>query len=129
MWILDLLNPFKHAADALERSYARKLAAEGASEKLEADKEISFWERRVEALNASVHDRWHSPRNIMGLSVAIYVFKIVVWDSVLGLGVTQYPGEQVTFIVMTVIAFYFVSRGAETIANTIANSLARRGGK
>lgn len=125
-WLLNLINPLKFAVDSLERAHARKLQADGAQAKIDAEVNIDFWRRRVEALNASVSDPWYSPRTIMGWSVAAYVFKIIVWDTVLGLGVTPNPGQQVTFIVMTVIGFYFVSKGAETIANTIANGIARR---
>lgn len=130
MALLDFLNPIKPLIDAAERAYSRKLAAENDKDRIEADKEIAFWNGRIElAQVAAQHDKWWSPRTLMGWCVAIYIFRIVVWDTVLGLGVTEYPGEHVTYVVMTVVAFYFVSRGAEVIAGSIASSIARRGSK
>lgn len=127
MGLLSFLNPLNAITGALTDAYRRKLEADTDKTKIAAEVEISTLEaKRDVVIAASVNDRWWSPRNVMGWSVAAYVFKIIVWDSVLGLGVTPYPGEQVTFIVMTVIGFYFVSKGAETIANTIATGLGRR---
>ena len=62
----------------------------------------------------------------MGWSAALYVGKIVVWDTVLQWGVTPNPGEQVTMIVMTIVGFYFVAKGAETVANTLAGVIRRK---
>ena len=126
-WLINILNPLKGITDALTNAYARKLQADTDKTKIAADVEISNLEaRRDVVMSAAVNDRWWSPRNIMGLSVAAYVFKIIVWDSVLQLGITPYPGQQVTFIVMTVIGFYFVSKSADTVANTIATAIGRR---
>lgn len=126
-WLINLLNPLNAITSALTDAYKRKLEADTDKTRIAADVEISNLEaKRDVVMQATISDRWWSPRNIMGLSVAAYVGKIIVWDSVLQLGVTPYPGEQVTFIVMTVIGFYFVSKGAETVANTIAGALAKR---
>lgn len=125
--MLGFLNPLTGITKALTSAYEKKLAAANDSQRIEAEKEIAFWEQRAEAAKGAAADPWFSPRTIMGWCVAIYVFKIIVWDTVLGLGVTRYPGEHVTFIVMTVIGFYFVSRGAETIATTISRAISRSG--
>ncbi len=130
MGLFSWLNPLNAITGALTDAYKRKLEADTDKTRIAADVEISNLEaKRDVVLQAAVSDRWWSPRNIMGLSVAAYVFKIIVWDSVLRLGVTPYPGQQVTFIVMTVIGFYFVSKGAETIANTIASAIKSRSGR
>jgi hypothetical protein len=128
-WLFDLINlfsPFKGIADALSSAYEKKLAAQNATERIEADKEIAWLEARRDALVASVGEPWWSPRSIMGYCVAAYVFKIVLWDTSLGLGVTPYPGEQVTWIVVTIIGFYFVSRSAETIANSLTSAFKKK---
>lgn len=126
MWLLNLINPIKGITDALSSAYEKKLAAQNATERIEADKEIAWLEARRDALVASVGEPWHSPRSIMGYCVAAYVFKIVLWDTILGLGVTPYPGEQVTWIVVTIIGFYFVSRSAETIANSLTSAFRKK---
>lgn len=130
MGLLSWLNPLENITNALTKAYAIRESAKNDRERLAAEVEIeNLQSKRDVVIAASINDSWWSPRNLMGWAVAIYVLKIIVWDSVLGWGVTPYPGEQVTFIVTTVIGFYFVSKGAETIANTIAAGLARRSGK
>lgn len=130
MSIFSFLNPLTPFIAAAERAYEKRLQASNDAERIAAEKEISFWQERVDlAQTASQHDKWWSPRSLMGFSVSLYVGKIIVWDTVLGMGVTAYPGEHVTFIVMTVIGFYFVSRGAESIATVIASAISRRGSK
>lgn len=126
MWLLNLINPLKGITDALSSAYEKRLAAQNNTERIEADKEIAWLEARRDALVASVSDPWWSPRTIMGWCVALYVAKIVVWDTIFQLGVTPYPGEQVTWIVVTIIGFYFVSRSAETIANSISSTFKKK---
>lgn len=126
MSILSFLNPLSHITNALTSAYKLRLNAANDADRIKAEQDIAFWEQRADVVKATVNEPWFSPRMIMGWSVAIYVFKIIVYDTVFGLGVTYYPGEHVTFIVMTVIGFYFVSRGAETIATAIAGTLAKR---
>lgn len=126
MSLLSLINPIKGITVALSSAYKMRLTAANNSERIEAEKEIAFWEQRANAATATAGEPWYSPRTIMGWCVSSYVFKIIVYDTVLGLGVTYYPGEHVTIIVMTIIGFYFVSRSAETIVNSITGSLSKR---
>lgn len=119
-WLISLINPFgqltKHLADA----YAAKSNAVTEQQRIDADERIAAIQaQRDVVISASMHDKWWSPRVIMGWCVAAYVFKIIAWDTVLQLGVTPNPGSQVTSIVLTVIGFYFVTGTAERIATTI----------
>lgn len=130
MNILSILNPLNSIVNAAERAFERYQMAQTDSERIQAEKEMAFWQGRVEAANvAAVSDKWWSPRTIMGHCAAIYVFKIVVWDTVLGLGVTPNPGEQVTNIVMVIVGFYFVSRAADSVASSISNAIVNRSKK
>lgn len=95
-----------------------RIAAEERVKALEAKRDV--------VIAASANDRWWSTRELIGKCVFLYVFKIIVWDTVFQFDVTPNPGEQVTLIVMTVIGFYFVSRAAEKVADTISQGLAAR---
>lgn len=125
-WLLDLINPLKGITDALTSAYQAKLNAQNDAERISADKEIAWLEARRDVAISAKTDPWWSPRSLMGWSVSLYVFKLVVWDSVLQLGVTPYPGEQVSWIVVTIIGFYFVSRSAETIANSLTSAFRKK---
>ena len=129
MALLDWLNPLKHISDGLVKAYTARENARNNTERIQADVEIRQLETKRDMAIAVIAEPWWTPRSLMAYCVVLYVAKIIAWDTVFGLGVTAYPGQQVTFIVMTVIGFYFVSKGAETVANVIANAMARRGGK
>jgi hypothetical protein len=127
MGLLDWLNPLGAITSSLERAYQAKLAAANDTDRIAAEVEIEALKaRRDVVIAASLNDKWWSPRTIMGWSAALYVGKIVVWDTVLQWGVTPNPGEQVTMIVMTIVGFYFVAKGAETVANTLAGVIRRK---
>lgn len=124
--LLNLINPLKGITDALTNAYQAKLAAKNDSERISADKEIAWLEARRDAIASTIKEPWYSPRSLMGYAVAAYVVKLVFIDSTLQLGVTPYPGEQVSWIVVTIIGFYFVSRSAETIANSLTSAFRKK---
>ncbi len=111
----------------LNRAYELKLTAKNDAERIEADKQIAFFEGQMNlAVAAAQNDKWWSTRELIGKCVLVYVFKIVVWDSVLKLGVTPDPGPQVTGIVMVTIGFYFGSKAVSDIGAKILASFGRR---
>jgi hypothetical protein len=116
MWLLNLVNPLKVIGDQLNRAYQNKLLAMTNEERIEADKQISNLEAKRDVLLAeqgSWMTRWIRP--MMALPVVIYVWKIVVYDTVLGLGVTPNPGEFVNWYVLTVTGAYFLTRPIEKV--------------
>lgn len=126
-FLLGLVNPLAAIGQQLANAYAQKQDAQTAQQRIAADERIAALEaQRDVVIAASINDKWWSPRTIMGWSAAAYVFKIVVWDTVFQLGVTPDPGAQVTYIVMTVVGFYFVTKGVEAVANTVAGAVRRK---
>lgn len=126
MGLLDWLNPLNGIAQSLERAYVARENAKNDKDRIAAEVEIEALRAKRDVVIAAVSDPWWSPRTIMGWCVAAFVVKTVLWDTVLGLGVTPNPGAMVWWIVVTVIGFYFVSKSAEGIANVIAGTLRRR---
>jgi hypothetical protein len=121
MGLLDWINPLNGITKALTDAYVAKEQAKNDKDRIAADVAIeNLKARRDVVISAAVNDKWWSPRTLMGYAAALYVFKIIVWDTVFQLGVTPDPGEQVTFIVMTVVGFYFISSAATGIADRIA---------
>lgn len=118
-WLISLLTGglLDKFIAPLERAYQAKIAAQTNKDKLAADQAIKFYEGQVAlATTAAQSDKWWSTRELIGKCALIYVAKLIVWDTVLGLGVTPDPGPQVTGIVMMVIGFYFGSKAATDIA-------------
>lgn len=130
--ITDLLlggvgTVIKEVTGPLERAYQAKLTAKNDAERLEAEKQIEFFKGQIAlAQDAAKNDKWWSTRELIGKFACIYVGKIVVWDTVLQLGVTPDPGPQVTGIVMLVLGFYFGAKAVTDIAGRLLGSLGKR---
>ena len=99
---------------SLNEAYQAKLTAQTSEKKLEADILISKLEAQRSVLVAE-QKRWITAwiRPMLALPVVIYTWKILVWDTVLQLGVTPNPGEIVNWIVVTTIGAYFLTRPFE----------------
>ena len=111
----------------LNAAYATKLNAKNDSERIAADEQIAYWKGQMDlAQVAAVHDKWWSTRELIGKCVLIYIFKIVVYDTVLKLGVTPDPGPYVAGIVMVVVGFYFGSKAVGDIGAKIVASIIRK---
>lgn len=124
-WLGNLLGgPFaKAAVDA----YRSKLAAENTSEKIAADlaaRELAV-EQREQELRTQVliaeQGRWYTalPRPLFALAFIVYVWKVVVWDKVFGLGSTDPLTGEVAQWAMIVLTAYFGGRSIEKVARIL----------
>ena len=126
-WLGNLLGgPFaKAAVDA----YRAKLSAENTSEKIAADlagRELALEQRERElATQVAIVEqgRWYTalPRPLFAFAFIIYVWKVVVWDKVLGLGTTDTLSGDVAQWAMIVLTAYFGGRSFEKVARILAN--------
>jgi hypothetical protein len=125
-WLGNLIGgPFaKAAVDA----YRAKLSAENTSEKIAADlaaRELTVEQREAELATQAViaeQGRWYSalPRPLFAFAFVIYVWKVVVWDKVLGLGSTAALSGDVAQWAMIVLTAYFGGRSLEKVARILA---------
>jgi len=104
----------KSITQSLTHAYEMKLRATTDKQKLEADMVIQQLLARQAVLLAE-QGRWYTAwiRPMLALPVVILVWKLLVYDTVLKLGVTPDPGAVVTGIVWTVIGAYFLTRPFE----------------
>lgn len=124
-WLGNLLGgPFaKVAVDA----YRARLTAENTSEKIAADLaaralDVEARERELATkLIVAEQGRWYTalPRPLFAGAFIIYVWKVVVWDKVLGLGVTDPLKGAVADWAMIVLAAYFGGRSLEKVARIL----------
>jgi hypothetical protein len=125
-WLGNLLGgPFAKAAlDA----YRARLSAENTSEKIAADlssREMAVEQRERELateLSIAEQGRWYTalPRPLFSFAFIIYVWKVVVWDKVLGLGSTAPLSGDVSQWAMIVMTAYFGGRSVEKLARILA---------
>lgn len=99
---------------ALTRAYEIRRRAETQSEKLAADKRIALLENQQAVLVAEQKHfltRWIRP--LIAAPFAIYIWKIIVWDKVLGWGVTDPLSAEFHEFMLVVLGAYFLARPFE----------------
>ncbi len=100
---------------AIGDAQARKLAAVGDANRIEADQEIVTLKAKRDVLIAEIGvGGWKAgPRPVMGWSVALFIFDIFVVERVLGIGKTTdlaSLGPELIAILMLIIGAYFTDR-------------------
>lgn len=106
-------------------AYKAKLAAGNTSEGVAADlasKEILLQQREAELqtqYRIAEIGHWYEPDKIMGYAVAVYFAKLLIFDKVLRLGVTDPLAGWAETTANLIVAFYFAKRGFENIARII----------
>lgn len=117
----------KQFTDPLLAAYQAKLNAKNDTERLEAEKQIAFFEGQIAlAREAAQSDHWYSPRSLMAYCATAVVAKLLVWDTVLGWGVTENPGSLVNGIVLTIIGFYFGAKAVSDIGSKLLTAALTR---
>jgi hypothetical protein len=120
-----LAGPFAKAAlDA----YRAKLSSENTSEKIAADlaaRELAVEQRERELALQILRveqGRWYTalPRPLFALAFILYVWKVVVWDKVFGLGSTDPLSGDVAQWALIVLTAYFGGRSIEKVARILA---------
>ncbi len=106
-------------------AYQAKLKAGNTSEKIAVDlatNEIAAQTAETQAITqVRIAEIGHpfEPDKLMGYFVAIYFGKLLIWDKVLGLGVTDGLQGFASTTANLVVSFYFVKRGFENVARII----------
>jgi hypothetical protein len=122
-WLLSIVTgPFiKLFLDG----YKAKLAAGNDQDRIVADlagRELDVQAREKDAdtkLRIAQIGHWYEPEKIMGYTAALYFAKIVVWDTMLGLGVTGELKGWAAATLSTIIMAYFGKRGVENVARIL----------
>lgn len=100
--------------DQLNRAYENKLNATSTAKRIEADvtiEQLTARERVLRGEQSYALTRWIRPA--AALPVVIYIWKLFVWDSVLGWGSTPEPGVIMTAIISAILGAYFLVRPFE----------------
>jgi hypothetical protein len=121
-WILSVLSApvFNSIVDA----YKAKLAAASTQDKLAVDLAVKEIEAeiaaraQVSAIIVAEQGRWWTSmiRPLAALPVVIYIWKVIVYDKVLGLGTTDAITGDVGTWAGVIITTYFGGRTIEKVA-------------
>jgi len=113
-FLLSLVNPISRIAESIAEAKLKSLDAATEQERIKAEVLLSQLEARQKVLIAeqgSLATRWVRPA--FALPFIIYNFKVVVWDKVLSLGVTDDLSPSYWQLQMVVFGAYFLTRGFE----------------
>lgn len=106
-------------------AYNAKLKAGNTSEKIASDlaaTEIAAQTAETQAVTQyriAALGYWYEPDKLMGYCVAIYFGKLLIWDKVLGLGITDPLAGWAQITANLVVGSYFAKRGFENIARIL----------
>ncbi len=109
-FLLGLLSgPLSDISNDLKEAYQSKLDAKNNSERIAADERIALLESRRATILAAQSDRYERFVRIgFAFPFIAYVNKLVLWDKVLGWGVTDGLSPELYQIMMIVLGGYFV---------------------
>lgn len=123
MWKLLLglvTGPLTAISNDLKEAYQSKLEAKNDSERIAADERINLLEVRkssILAAQSSPIERW--VRIGFSFPFILYVNKLVIWDKLLGWGVTDSLSADLSQMMWIVVAGYFVDYTVKGTAKVI----------
>ena len=110
-FLVSLVNPLGKIAESIVVAKTKALDAKTEQDRIEADVLVNQLEARQSVLIAeqgSWMTRWIRPA--FALPFLIYNFKVVVWDKVLGLGITDDLSASYWQLQMIIFGAYFLTR-------------------
>ena len=87
-----------------------------------AARELAVQQREIEVeaeYKRALIGRWYEPTNLFGYIMVVYFGKIIVWDKVLKLGVTDSMMGQGAEWAGWIMMFYVGKRGFENVARIL----------
>lgn len=106
------LGPIESITNAIAQAQIEKARAQTDKEKIASEERISALRAKRDVLVAESGDRVNrTVRALMALPVVFYLWKVIVFDKVFGSWLqwsTDPLGQSMTYIMLTIIGFYFV---------------------
>jgi hypothetical protein len=108
-WLLGLFNPLSAIADKLAQAYVQKTNAQTEQQRIAAEERIVSLEAQRDVVLKAQSDpmeRW--VRIGFALPFILYIWKLVIWDKLLGYGATDGLSSDLWNILYIVLGGYFL---------------------
>lgn len=108
-WLIGLINPLGRIADKIADTRVKLAAEQNTAARIALESELATLNARRDVILAAQSDpfeRW--VRIGFALPFVLYIWKLVVWDKLLGLGATDGLSADLWAILYIVLGGYFV---------------------
>lgn len=110
-------GPLTNISNDIKEAYQSKLKAANDAERIAADERITILEAQesiIRAAQSDPYERW--VRIFLAIPVIVYVNKLLIWDKVLKLGVTDPLSTELQQFFWVVVGGFFLDATATRIA-------------
>ncbi len=108
-FILKIINPIEAITKAIAKAFIAKQNAKTVQEKIQAEIEIAALQGKQAVLIAESRTPINQfVRLFLTFPAGAFLWKVIVWDKLLGWGVTEGLSQNLWIYVFMVLSFYFV---------------------
>jgi Holin of 3TMs, for gene-transfer release len=107
--LLGLADPISRIAGKIADARIASVQASTDKEKIEQEERVKALEARRDVLKAESDGRVNGViRALLAVPVIVFLWKVIIWDKVLALGSTDDLSENLWYVTMMVLGFYYV---------------------
>jgi hypothetical protein len=107
--LLGLADPISRIAGKIADARIAAVQATTDKERIEQEERVKALEARRAVLEREADGRINSiVRALLAVPVVVFLWKVIIWDKVLGLGATDDLSTNLWYVTMMVLGFYYV---------------------
>lgn len=107
--LLGLIDPFTRIMNALTDARVKLANAETENERIAAQERVAILEQRQRVLTAQTGSMFDKLiRFGFAFPFVVYVNKCVIWDKVMGAGITDPLSQSLEYVMLVSLGFYFL---------------------
>jgi hypothetical protein len=107
--LLGLVDPMSRIAGKIADARIASIQASTDKERIEQEERIKALEARRDVLKAESDGRVNGViRALLAAPIVVFLWKVIIWDKVLALGTTDDLSENLWYVTMVVLGFYYV---------------------
>jgi len=107
--LLGLADPISRIASKIADARIASVQASTDRERIEQEERVRALEARRDVLKAESDGRVNGViRALLAAPIVVFLWKVIIWDKVLALGSTDDLSENLWYVTMMVLGFYYV---------------------
>jgi len=107
--LLGLADPISRIAGKIADARIASIQASTDKERIEQEERVKALEARRDVLKAESDGRVNGIiRALLAAPIVVFLWKVIIWDKVLALGTTDDLSENLWYVTMMVLGFYYV---------------------